>query len=110
MIKVPGSSANLGPGFDSIGLAVDRYLELEVTPADEWEIEILSEELNGIPTDKENLICQVATHVAKERGKEILPYFVKMETSIPLARGLGSSAAAIVAGIEIANQALGDVL
>lgn len=110
MIKVPGSTANLGPGFDSVGLAVDRYLELEVTAADEWEIEILSKELHGIPTDKQNLIFQVATHVAKEYGKEISPYFVKMKSSIPLARGLGSSAAAIVAGIEIANQALGDAL
>lgn len=111
MIKVPGSSANLGPGFDSIGLAVNRYLTLEVVEADDWLFQSSSKELeNNVPTGEDNLICQVAKHVAKELGYELTPCEVTMTSDIPLARGLGSSAAAIVAGIELANQLIGDIL
>lgn len=110
MIKVPGSSANLGPGFDSIGIAVNRYLVLEVFPSNEWKFETTSKELAGIPSGEDNLICQVATQVAKELGYKLTPCHVQMTSDIPLARGLGSSAAAIVAGIELANQLLHDIL
>src|SRR5690625_7623622 len=110
MIKVPGSTANLGPGFDSIGMAVNRYLTLEVVQADEWIIEISSAELASIPTGEDNLLCQVANAVAKERNQQIPPCHITMTSTIPLARGLGSSAAAHVAGIDIANQLLGYVL
>ncbi|MGO4888933.1 homoserine kinase [Anaerobacillus sp. MEB173] len=109
VISVPGSSANLGPGFDSIGLAVNRYLTITVTPAEKWTFHIdESKELEGITGDVEdNLIYQVATHIAGEYGKELPPCDVAMESTIPLSRGLGSSAAAIIAGIELANQVLG---
>ncbi|MCM3714057.1 homoserine kinase [Halalkalibacter oceani] len=110
MIKVPGSSANLGPGFDSVGLAVNRYLTLNVKPADQWQFQSVSEELKDVPAGTDNLICQVALHVAAKLGKELPPCEVVMESDIPLARGLGSSAAAIVAGIELANQLMGEPL
>lgn len=110
MIKVPGSTANLGPGFDSIGLAVNRFLTLEVIPADEWKFSSASKELAGIPEGEDNLVCEVAMHIAADQGKTIPPCHVTMTSDIPLARGLGSSAAAIVAGIELANQLLGEPL
>ncbi|ARK31923.1 homoserine kinase [Halalkalibacter krulwichiae] len=109
-ITVPGSSANLGPGFDSVGLAVNRFLTLEVSRSDQWTFTSESVDLQGIETGEDNLIYQVAAHVAKELGQEISPCNVVMTSDIPLARGLGSSAAAIVAGIELANQLLGEPL
>lgn len=107
---VPGSSANLGPGFDSVGLAVNRYLTLTVTEGSEWHFSTQSADLVGIPSGKENLVYQVAEHVASQLEKTLPPCHVQMESNIPLARGLGSSAAAIVAGIELANQLLGQPL
>ncbi|MBU8909011.1 homoserine kinase [Desertibacillus haloalkaliphilus] len=106
VISVPGSSANLGPGFDSIGLAVNRYLTLTVTPADEWYFSADSQELKGVPSGKDNLIYEVCEHVANDLNMELPACHVEMASDIPLARGLGSSAAAIVAGIELANQLL----
>ena len=55
-IKVPGSTSNLGPGFDSIGLAVSRYLTLDVQRSNEWEFIPKSVELEGTPIGKENLM------------------------------------------------------
>ncbi|KMK77660.1 homoserine kinase [Alkalihalobacillus pseudalcaliphilus] len=105
-ITVPASTANLGPGFDSIGLAVNRYLTLIVDKANQWSFQANSGNLEGIPAGKDNLIYQVAEHIAQLKGKQLAPYTVQMESTIPLARGLGSSASAIVAGIELANQVL----
>jgi len=105
-ITTPGSTANLGPGFDSVGMAVNRYLILDVTPNNEWVFIARSQELAGLPNGKENLMYKVALSVANDYGFELPPYKVEVTSDIPLSRGLGSSAAAIVAGIELANQIL----
>ena len=105
MIRVPASSANIGPGFDSMGLAVDLYLTLEVTEQATWEF--ISPSAGDVPFE-ENFIYMIANQTAERQGKTLRPALVEETTSIPLARGLGSSAAAIVAGIELANQ-LGDL-
>lgn len=98
-IRVPATSANLGPGFDSLGLAVSLYLTLTVKEeAEEWEI--LHDLGEGIPTDKSNLIIETALSLAPK----MKPRNITMVSEIPAARGLGSSSAAIVAGIELANQ------
>ncbi|SDH62548.1 homoserine kinase [Alteribacillus persepolensis] len=104
IITVPASSANLGPGFDSIGLAVNRYLTLEVERAQEWRFYSDSDELLDIPEGKDNLVYQVAENLASSLGRELPACEVKMTSDIPLARGLGSSAAAIVAAIEMTDQ------
>lgn len=97
-IIVPASSANLGPGFDSLGLAVDRYLTLEVlekTP--NWQIEHdLGPEVSH---DETNLVIKSALTL----DQDLRPHRIKMNSSIPLARGLGSSSAAIVAGLKLAQ-------
>lgn len=103
LIKVPASSANLGPGFDSIGIAVDLYLTLEVEQSKQWEFIAQTTELSQFPSDEQNYICQVAFQVAAKYGKTLAPCKVKINSEIPLARGLGSSASAIVAAIELAD-------
>ncbi|MBP2079947.1 homoserine kinase [Oceanobacillus polygoni] len=102
-ISVPASSANIGPGFDSMGLAVNLYLTLEVTQSEKWEFN--SPSLTSNDNVEEHFIYQIAKKIA-ERHHSTLPTCKITETSdIPLARGLGSSASAILAGIELANQA-----
>ena len=98
-IIVPATSANVGPGFDSVGIAVSKYLTIDVLEAQEnWWIEHdLGEE---IPSDEENLLLQTALQVASD----LPPHRLKMTSEVPLARGLGSSSSVIVAGIELANQ------
>ncbi|MFS7403272.1 homoserine kinase [Carnobacterium maltaromaticum] len=98
-IKVPGTTANLGPGFDSCGLALQLYLTLEVgVEQDSWEVE--HQLGSGIPTDSENVIVTTALSLAPN----LAPRKLKMTSDVPSTRGLGSSSAAIVAGIELANQ------
>lgn len=104
IIKVPASSANLGPGFDSIGLALNLYLTLEVERHNKWECRSQCEELKDFPTDENHFICQVAIQTAANYGVTLPPRKIHVTSDIPLARGLGSSAAAIVAGIEMANS------
>ena len=98
-IIVPATSANVGPGFDSVGIAVSKYLTIDVLePADAWLIE---HDLGaGIPTDEKNLLLSTALSIAPA----IQPHHIKMTSEVPLARGLGSSSSVIVAGIELANQ------
>ncbi|MFT4412955.1 homoserine kinase [Fredinandcohnia humi] len=103
-ITVPGSTANLGPGFDSLGLAVNRYLTLQVEPSGEWEFIPLSNEIKDTPRGKENYIYMIASRVADLYNCDLPPCRVTVTSTIPLARGLGSSAAAIVAAIELVNE------
>lgn len=98
-IRVPATSANLGPGFDSCGIALSLYLTVEVgNESDQWEIKhTLGEE---VPHDASNLLVQSALKV----WPSMPPRHLKMTSEIPLTRGLGSSSSAIVAGIELANR------
>ncbi|HGD1342726.1 TPA: homoserine kinase, partial [Streptococcus agalactiae] len=97
-IIVPATSANIGPGFDSIGVALSKYLSIEVLEeSTEWLVE---HNLVNIPKDHTNLLIQTALHVKSD----LAPHRLKMFSDIPLARGLGSSSSVIVAGIELANQ------
>ncbi|WP_027410080.1 homoserine kinase [Anoxybacteroides tepidamans] len=106
-IVVPASTANLGPGFDSIGLAVSRYLVLEARRANGWKFVPRSAEVQAIPNGTDNLIFQVAERIAQRYGGALPPCAVDVYSNIPFTRGLGSSAAAVVAGIELANELLG---
>jgi len=98
-IIVPATSANIGPGFDSVGVALSKYLAVEVLEhTNEW---IVEHQLEHVPSDQNNLLIRTALTVAKH----IPPHRLNiMESDIPLARGLGSSSSVIVAGIELANQ------
>jgi len=99
IIKVPATSANLGPGFDSIGVAVSLYLTIEVIgTADEWHV--FHNLGHGLASSEKNLIVKTALKIAPN----LAPHELKMTSDIPVTRGLGSSSSAIVAGIELANQ------
>lgn len=102
-VKVPASSANLGPGFDSVGVALSLYLVLQAKRSDSWEISPLSSALKDFPRDEQNYISQIAINTARMYKQEMPTLKVSIKSDIPLARGLGSSAAAIVAGIELAD-------
>ncbi|MFT9597610.1 homoserine kinase, partial [Mesobacillus sp.] len=102
-VKVPASSANLGPGFDSLGVALNLYMEVQAERSDKWKVTPLSHSLTGFPGDENNFICQIAMKTAEMYKQEMPTLHVSVKSEIPLARGLGSSAAAIVAGVELAN-------
>ncbi|QQZ08586.1 homoserine kinase [Heyndrickxia vini] len=104
-LKVPGSTSNLGPGFDSIGLAVNRFLSIHVESATQWDIQFKNNDVL-LPDVKENLFYRAANHLSQIYKKQLPPLKIVMDSDIPLARGLGSSAAAIVGGIETANLVL----
>lgn len=98
-IIVPATSANVGPGFDSVGVAVTKYLEIQVCEQrEEWMIE--HQLGKWIPRDERNLLLKIALQIVPD----LQPRRLKMVSDIPLARGLGSSSSVIVAGIELANQ------
>jgi homoserine kinase len=99
-IRVPASTANLGSGFDVVGLALQMYLEVEAAPGgNELRIENLGLGADQLPVDQRNLIYRlIAEHAgdAMPRGLHL-----RVNNGIPLTRGFGSSAAAAVAGIAI---------
>src|ERR1039457_1601720 len=97
-VRVPASSANLGPGFDSFAVALGLYLELEVSEADRFE---LVSELD-VRRDRTNLAV-----AAFERLRPATHHRFEVRSEIPLSGGLGSSAAAIVAGLLAADRLSG---
>ncbi|MFC0187540.1 homoserine kinase [Fictibacillus aquaticus] len=104
-ITVPGTTANLGPGFDSIGMAFNRYLRLNVLPSEKTEYHFSGQINKPLPLEN-NLVHTAAETIAKRHGMELPPFLAEMDSELPLAKGLGSSAAAIAAGIELADQVL----
>ncbi|MCI2949068.1 homoserine kinase [Staphylococcus caledonicus] len=104
-LKIPASTANLGVGFDSIGMAIDKYLNLYVQEIDdeEWKFEYLNPELESLPKNEDNYIYKVAQQVASKYNVHLPNLKVEMRSEIPLARGLGSSASALVGALYIAN-------
>jgi len=109
-VKVPATSANLGPGFDTLGLALSLYLQVDIEWSDQNIVEFTGEgarDVNSIP--EHNLIWQAADRVFKAAGQQP-SVKLSVHNEIPLGRGLGSSAAAIVAGLTAANELLGKPL
>lgn len=108
---VPGSSANLGPGFDTLGLAVGIYdtVEVEVTE-NGLEVEIFGEGADDLPRDNSHLVVKAIRSGLKAAGVEAPGLRVVCHNTIPQSRGLGSSAAAAVAGVVAANTLAGSPL
>src|ERR1051325_767276 len=103
-VSVPATSANLGPGFDVLGIALDIVNTVQVEPADEWAIAVLGEGSERIPTGDRNLMHRTITTAARRWGVQLPPARLVCTHTVPLARGLGSSSAAIVAGVMIAGR------
>ncbi|HET8569428.1 MAG TPA: homoserine kinase [Candidatus Limnocylindria bacterium] len=108
-VRVPATSANLGPGFDAFGVALPLVADFEARPARSWGVTVEGDGA-GIPTGEDNLFV-VAAHAVAAAARASLPAaHVTQRSAIPLARGLGSSAAAVVGGALAANALLGDRL
>jgi homoserine kinase len=108
LIKVPATSANLGPGFDALGLALDLWNEAAFTPAENFRVEIEGEGAKRLPTNQNNAIVNAALQVYKMAGKSCKGLHVHCINRIPLTSGLGSSSAALLAGLLGANALLGE--
>ncbi|GIO87122.1 homoserine kinase [Paenibacillus faecis] len=109
-VKVPASTANLGPGFDTLGMALNLYAWLEIKPADATVFHLYGDNLDGLPKDKSNLIYKVAQSVFTAAGIAVPELEISMYSDIPLTRGLGSSASAIVGALYAANLLIGSPL
>lgn len=109
-VKVPASTANLGPGFDSLGMALNLYAWVDMAVAERTTIHLIGDQMNGMPTDKTNLIYQVAQKVFKQAGVSLPELEISVYSDIPLTRGLGSSASAIIGALVGANALIGNKL
>lgn len=109
-VKVPASTANLGPGFDALGMALNLYAYVEMGIADRTEIRLYGEQMEGVPTDKTNLVYKVAQLLFEKAGVRHPELDIAMYSDIPLTRGLGSSASAIVGALVAANRLIGGKL
>lgn len=106
-VSVPASTANLGPGFDAVGLALDLFNVVEVeVGGDDLRVEIVGEASDLARED--NLVLRAMEHGFAAAGSALPPLRVRLTNRIPVGCGLGSSAAAIVAGLMAANALLGD--
>lgn len=104
---MPATSANLGPGFDAFALALDLRSEVVVDTGAEPGIVVEGEGRGELPEDASNLIFRAMTYVSREAGGSLPPFRLTARNAIPLERGLGSSAAAVVAGVLLADRLLG---
>lgn len=106
-VLIPATSANLGPGFDSFGLALDLHNRFEAELADEWSVEIEGEGAGILRTDAGNRVASAMALAFSELGRSDLRARIGCLNRIPLGNGLGSSSSAIVGGILLAEQLAG---
>ncbi|MBB6099433.1 homoserine kinase [Deinobacterium chartae] len=109
-VRVPASSANLGPGFDCVGLALNLFTTVRVRPAAQLELVPHGAALAGTPRDARNPVMRAFVLACERAGRPVPAVRLEVESEIPLARGLGSSAAALVAGLVAADTCLGGPL
>jgi homoserine kinase len=106
-LRVPASSANLGPGFDALGLALGVYLDCRFRPAKALTIRVKGRDAALISSGEDNLIWQTAVRIGNDVGLPMPAIELEINNAIPLGKGLGSSAAALTAGVLIADAVLG---
>jgi homoserine kinase len=109
-IRVPASTSNLGPGFDALGLALSLHNEVLVETAGETSIEVHGEGRGIFPETGENLVLRAARRACDAAGYALPAVKVRCDNAIPADRGLGSSSAAIVAGLLLGDHLTGSTL
>ena len=107
-LQIPATSANLGAGFDALGLALSFYNTAEMEENDHIDIKSLDD--TPVPEDEKNLIYISAKDLYEVCGKTLKGLTLRQTNAIPMARGLGSSSACIIAGLVGANKMLGEPL
>ncbi len=109
-VRVPGSSANMGPGFDSLGLALTIYNYIEAEETDKGlDIEIMDAETKEfLPTDEKNLVYKSMKYLFEKAGYHPKGLKLRLTSEVPVTRGLGSSSACIVGGLVAANELSGN--
>ena len=104
-VRIPATSANIGPGFDSLGLAVSFYNYVYIQEGE--GLTIISHDGAQIPTDEDNLVYKSARQLYEICGRTFSGLYIEQISHIPQARGLGSSSACIVGGLVGANRLMG---
>lgn len=109
-VRVPATSANLGPGFDALGLALGHHDEVEVWAlgSDEVSVEVVGEGAGELPTGEDHLVVRAIRAALDEVGAPQSGLRLRCHNTIPHGRGMGSSAAAVVAGILAARMMIGE--
>lgn len=103
-LRLPATSANLGPGFDALAVALDLFLEIEAEPASEFSIHATGRDWQRCSRLDDNLILEAYRGILERHGKPVMPLALRMANGIPLGMGCGSSAAARLAAIALANH------
>lgn len=103
-LRLPATSANLGPGFDAVGLAMSLYLTLESEAAGEFSIAASGRDAAVTGAVERSLILRTYRDVLQAAGKRVQPIAMKIESEIPLGMGCGSSATALLAGVALADE------
>lgn len=106
-VRSPATVANLGPGFDCLGLALGLANEFVVEAGAEPTVRVEGEGAGELPEDATNLVFRTIAFLAREAGGSLPPFSLSCLNRIPLARGLGSSASALVAGLLLGDRLLG---
>jgi homoserine kinase len=108
-VQVPATTANLGPGFDAFGLALDRYLTVQSVPREVQTDRVVTsgEGAEELPADDANLVWRSFVAFCEHEGVATPDLAIRAATEIPLERGLGSSSSAIVAGLALARAVTG---
>lgn len=105
-VYIPATSANMGPGFDCMGIALDLWNELHAEIADDTQITIEGFGVDSLPRDESNLVISCMRLLYARCDRTFPGVHLRMVNRIPIAAGLGSSAAALVGGLLIANEFL----
>jgi homoserine kinase len=103
-LRLPATSANLGPGFDAAAVALDFYLEIDAEPAAEFSILASGLDAERCGSLEDNLILEIYKGLLHDHNRPIAPLAIRMENAIPLGMGCGSSAAGRLAAIALANH------
>lgn len=101
-LRLPATSANLGPGFDAVAVALDVFLEIETEPAQEFSITASGRDADRCAKLDDNLILETYKQILRSHERAIVPLAIRMVNGIPLGMGCGSSAAARLAAIALA--------
>jgi homoserine kinase len=103
-LRLPATSANLGPGFDAVAVALDFFLEIEAAPAAEFSIHASGRNADRCARLEDNLILEAYRKLLESHGRQVVPLAIEMANGIPLGMGCGSSAAGRLAAIALANH------